>query len=85
LEKFIEAFSRKWRSKFLGRGTFSSSPTWGAPFPQVTLGNFGAMDPDKKNSCSGGIDPHLGFGGQGPQNGFFLFFILRKIRKMNFP
>ena len=44
---------------FWGRGTFSSSPTLGAPFPHLTLGNFGPRDPDKNGFCSGGTAPHL--------------------------
>jgi len=45
---------------FGGRGTFSSSPTRGAPFPHLTLGDFGPMDSDKNVFCLGGIAPHLG-------------------------
>ena len=41
-------------------GTFSSSPLWGAPFPQLTLGDFGPRDPDENGFCLGGIAPHLG-------------------------
>ena len=59
-KKSIEPFSRKWGSKFLGRGTFSSSPTWGAPFPHLTLGDFGPSDPDKNCFCSGGSPPIWG-------------------------
>ena len=43
----------------MGR-TFSSSPPWGAPFPQLTLAHFGARVPDKNVFCSGRIAPHLG-------------------------
>ena len=41
-------------------GTFSSSPPWGAPFPHLTLVDFGPRDPDKFSFCSGAIAPHLG-------------------------
>ena len=45
---------------FWGRGTFSSSPPWGAPFPDLSLGDFGPRDPDENGFCSGRIAPHLG-------------------------
>jgi len=45
----------------------------GAPFPHLTLGDFGPRDTDKNGFCSGAIDPHLGFGCQAPQNNFFYF------------
>ena len=32
----------------------------GAPFPNVTLADFGPRDPDKDSFCSGVIAPHLG-------------------------
>jgi len=59
-KKSIEPFSRKWGSKFWGRGTFSSSPTWGVPFPHLTLGDFGPRDPDKNGFCSGDRPPIWG-------------------------
>jgi len=49
---------------FWGWGTFSSSPFWGAPFPHLTLADFGPRDPNK-NGFSGGSPPFggdMGFG-----------------------
>ena len=56
----VRFFREKGDRKFWGRGTFSISPPWGAPFPHLTLGNFGPGDPDKNGFCSGAIAPHLG-------------------------
>ena len=53
--------------------TFSNFAHMGAPFPHLTLGDFGPRDTDKNGFCSGAIDPHLGFGCQAPQNNFFYF------------
>ena len=57
---FRVTFRENGDQKFWGRGTFSISPPCGAPFPRLTLGDFGPRDPDKKSFCSGWIAPHLG-------------------------
>ena len=61
LKKNLSIFFREnWVQSFWGRGTFSSSPPWGAPFPRLTLGDFGPRDPDKNSFCLGVIAHHLG-------------------------
>jgi len=55
----VQAIS-KVDSKFLGWGTFWSSPPWGAFVRHLTLADFGPRDPDKNGFCSGGIAPYLG-------------------------
>jgi len=53
-------FSRKWGLKILGAWHFLEFAPLGAPFPHVTLGDFGLRDPDKNTFCSGAIAPYLG-------------------------
>ena len=45
---------------FGGVALFRVRPLGGAPFPHLTLGDFGPRDPDKNGFCSGAIAPHLG-------------------------
>ena len=56
----ISSFRENGVQKFWGRGTFLISPPWGAPFPHLTLSDFGPRDPDENSFCSGEIAPHLG-------------------------
>jgi len=46
--------------KILGWGHFFEFAPLGAPFPHMTLGDFGPVDPDKNSFWSGAIAPHLG-------------------------
>ena len=48
------------RSSLLGAWHFFEFASLGAPFPHLTLDDFGPRDPDKFSFCSGAIAPHLG-------------------------
>ena len=57
IKKTHRFFWENWVQSFWGRGTFSSSPPWGAPFPHLTLVDFGPNDLDKFSFCWGGASP----------------------------
>jgi len=57
VERFFEKMGFE---NFGGGALFGFHPLGGAPFPHLTLGDFGPRDPDKNIFCSGGIAPPFG-------------------------